>query len=189
MSTTYSSQGKTAKRVLALMSEKTTNKEAFYVAVSRAKHGLTLYAADKHALIRQAQVSRAKENASDYVTLSAMASEKSVELEKEQSSTPTSAPNRYAQLWQKYSAGVSARNPVEFDYRVGRRAVLDGCNPKTVTLMVVAGSEMVRQIREQQGKQQAMEYARKTVIAASRGRHLNNQHGNSVRRREAELGD
>ncbi|MEL6814226.1 MAG: AAA family ATPase, partial [Cyanobacteria bacterium J06598_3] len=69
VSTTYGSQGKTADRVLALMGEKTTNKEAFYVAVSRAKHGLVLYAADKHELIRKAQVSRAKENASDYVLL------------------------------------------------------------------------------------------------------------------------
>ncbi|MEL7357885.1 MAG: MobF family relaxase [Cyanobacteria bacterium J06560_6] len=69
VSTTYGSQGKTADRVLALMGEKTTNKEVFYVAVSRAKHGLRLYAADKHELIRKAQVSRAKENASDYVLL------------------------------------------------------------------------------------------------------------------------
>ena len=50
VSTTYSAQGKTADRVLALMSEKTTNREAFYVAVSRAKHGLRLYAADKDEL-------------------------------------------------------------------------------------------------------------------------------------------
>ncbi|MBE9061117.1 MobF family relaxase [cf. Phormidesmis sp. LEGE 11477] len=69
VSTTYGSQGKTAERVLALMGEKTTNREAFYVAVSRAKHGLKLYTADKHELIRKAQVSRAKENASDYVLL------------------------------------------------------------------------------------------------------------------------
>jgi ATP-dependent exoDNAse (exonuclease V) alpha subunit len=69
VSTTYGSQGKTADRVLALMGEKTMNREAFYVAVSRAKHGLMLYAADKHELINRAQVSRAKENASDYVPL------------------------------------------------------------------------------------------------------------------------
>ncbi|MEM9004743.1 MAG: MobF family relaxase [Cyanobacteria bacterium P01_F01_bin.86] len=70
VSTTYSSQGKTANRVLALMEETTMGREAFYVAVSRAKHGLTLYAADKHELIRKAQTSRAKENVSDYVLLS-----------------------------------------------------------------------------------------------------------------------
>jgi conjugative relaxase-like TrwC/TraI family protein len=69
VSTTYGSQGKTADRVLALMGEKTMNREAFYVAVSRAKHGLMLYAADKQELIKRAQVSRAKENASDYVPL------------------------------------------------------------------------------------------------------------------------
>ncbi|MGB3296477.1 MAG: MobF family relaxase, partial [Phormidesmis sp.] len=50
VSTTYSAQGKTADRVLALMSEKTTNRESFYVAVSRAKHGLKLYAADRDEL-------------------------------------------------------------------------------------------------------------------------------------------
>jgi conjugative relaxase-like TrwC/TraI family protein len=70
VSTTYGSQGKTAARVLALAGEKTMSREAFYVAVSRAKLGLVLYAADKYELIRQVQVSRAKENASDYVLLS-----------------------------------------------------------------------------------------------------------------------
>jgi ATP-dependent exoDNAse (exonuclease V) alpha subunit len=42
VSTTYSSQGKTAERVLALLGE-TTNREAFYVAISRAKRAVTLY--------------------------------------------------------------------------------------------------------------------------------------------------
>ncbi|MEL7329646.1 MAG: MobF family relaxase, partial [Cyanobacteria bacterium J06559_1] len=69
VSTTYSSQGKTADRVLALMSEKTTNRESFYVAVSRAKHGLKLYAADKDELLKRAQTSKRKENASDYISL------------------------------------------------------------------------------------------------------------------------
>jgi ATP-dependent exoDNAse (exonuclease V) alpha subunit len=82
VSTTYGSQGKTAERVLALMGEKTMNREAFYVAVSRAKHGLMLYAADKHELIKRAQVSRAKENASDYVPLFE-AGEKYAETSKE----------------------------------------------------------------------------------------------------------
>jgi hypothetical protein len=86
VSTTYGSQGKTAERVLALMGEKTMNREAFYVAVSRAKHGLMLYAADKHALINQAQVSRAKENASDYVPLF-KAGEKYAETSKENRSS------------------------------------------------------------------------------------------------------
>jgi hypothetical protein len=82
VSTTYGSQGKTADRVLALMGEQTMNREAFYVSVSRAKHGLMLYASDKHELINRAQVSRAKENASDYVPLFA-AGEKYAETSKE----------------------------------------------------------------------------------------------------------
>ncbi|MEO1296647.1 MAG: AAA family ATPase [Cyanobacteria bacterium J06636_16] len=68
VSTTHSSQGKTANRVLALL-RNTTHREAFYVAISRAKHELTLYTAGREELMRLAQVSRAKENVSDYVSL------------------------------------------------------------------------------------------------------------------------
>jgi hypothetical protein len=68
VSTTYSSQGKTANRVLALLGN-TTHREAFYVAISRAKQELTLYTAGREELMRLAQVSRAKENVSDYVPL------------------------------------------------------------------------------------------------------------------------
>ncbi len=66
--TTYSSQGKTANRVLALLGE-TTHQEAFYVAISRAKYGLTLYTASREELTRLTQASRAKENVSDYAAL------------------------------------------------------------------------------------------------------------------------
>jgi hypothetical protein len=68
VSTTYSSQGKTAERVLALLGE-TTNREAFYVAISRAKRAVTLYTTSQTDLVRLAQVSQAKENVSDYVPL------------------------------------------------------------------------------------------------------------------------
>ncbi len=68
VSTTYSSQGKTAERVLALLGE-TMNREAFYVAISRAKRAVTLYTTNQVDLVRLAQVSRAKENVSDYVPL------------------------------------------------------------------------------------------------------------------------
>jgi hypothetical protein len=68
VSTTYSSQGKTANRVLALLGNN-THREAFYVAISRAKHELTLYTSGREELMRLAQVSRAKENVSDYVPL------------------------------------------------------------------------------------------------------------------------
>ncbi|MFQ4138131.1 MobF family relaxase [Nodosilinea sp. PGN35] len=68
VSTTYSSQGKTAERVLALLGEM-TNREAFYVAISRAKRAVTLYTTSQADLVRLAQVSRAKENVSDYMPL------------------------------------------------------------------------------------------------------------------------
>jgi ATP-dependent exoDNAse (exonuclease V) alpha subunit len=68
VSTTYSSQGKTAGRVLALLGE-TTNREAFYVAISRAKRAVALYTTSQADLVRLALVSRAKENVSDYVPL------------------------------------------------------------------------------------------------------------------------
>ncbi|MGB3787973.1 MAG: MobF family relaxase [Phormidesmis sp.] len=87
VSTTYGSQGKTADRVLALMGEKTTNREAFYVAVSRAKHGLRLYAADKDELLRKAQVSRGKENASDYIPLFIQVGENDAKAEKKNNSS------------------------------------------------------------------------------------------------------
>ena len=69
MSTTYGSQGKTADRVMALMDSTTTNRESFYVTVSRAKHHLALYTADKVALSQWAEVSKVKENTSDYVPM------------------------------------------------------------------------------------------------------------------------
>lgn len=68
VSTTYSAQGKTADRVLALM-DTTTSRESFYVAVSRARYQLSLYTADRAELLRRAQRSSAKENVSDYVPL------------------------------------------------------------------------------------------------------------------------
>lgn len=68
VSTTYSSQDKTAEQVPALLGE-TTNREAFYVAISRAKRSVTLYTTSQADLVRLAQVSRAKENVSDYVPL------------------------------------------------------------------------------------------------------------------------
>jgi ATP-dependent exoDNAse (exonuclease V) alpha subunit len=67
VSTRYSSQGKTADRVLATV-DRLTGKEAFYVTVSRAKFDLTLYVANKVEL-PQTQISRAKENPSEYLPL------------------------------------------------------------------------------------------------------------------------
>jgi len=68
VSTTYSSQGKTAERVLATI-DSTVSKEGLYVAVSRAKYGLSLYTADKEQLYQKVQRSAAKNNPSDYLSL------------------------------------------------------------------------------------------------------------------------
>ena len=68
VSTTYSSQGKTADQVLVAV-DGTISKEGLYVAVSRAKQKLSLYTADKAKLFKQAERSAAKENPSDYLTL------------------------------------------------------------------------------------------------------------------------
>ena len=68
VSTTYSAQGKTAERVLAI-DDSTLSKEGLYVAVSRAKTSLSLYTADLAALYKRAERSSAKENPSDYLSL------------------------------------------------------------------------------------------------------------------------
>ena len=68
VSTTYSSQGKTAEQVLADI-DSTLSKEGLYVAVSRAKSNLKLYTADKEQLYKRAQRSAAKNNPSDYLPL------------------------------------------------------------------------------------------------------------------------
>jgi conjugative relaxase-like TrwC/TraI family protein len=68
VSTVYGSQGKTADRVLVAL-DHTFARESLYVAMSRAKHHLTLYTPDKTALTQRAAVSRTKENASDYIPL------------------------------------------------------------------------------------------------------------------------
>jgi conjugative relaxase-like TrwC/TraI family protein len=60
VSTTYSAQGKTADRVLAL-TDTMTSRESFYVAVSLAKYDLTIYAGDRAELLRLAQISRANQ--------------------------------------------------------------------------------------------------------------------------------
>ena len=68
VSTTYGSQGKTADNVLALV-DHSSNQEAFYVAVSRAKHQLNLYTPSVDALQKVALRSRASQNVSDFLTL------------------------------------------------------------------------------------------------------------------------
>ena len=62
VSTTYSSQGKTAERVM-IVADETVSQESFYVAVSRVRRHLSIYTSDKEALLAKAMESKAKENA------------------------------------------------------------------------------------------------------------------------------
>ena len=90
VSTTYGSQGKTADRVMALMDSTTTNRESFYVTVSRAKQHLALYTPDKVALSHWAEVSKAKGNTSDYVPLAQAVEKEMVRaLEEDNNTSPT----------------------------------------------------------------------------------------------------
>ncbi|MGG6242007.1 MobF family relaxase [Nodosilinea sp. AN01ver1] len=299
VSTTYSSQGKTAERVLALLGE-TTNREAFYVAISRAKRAVTLYTTNQADLVRLAQVSWAKENVSDYVLLTqkvinhgyeqreerkpeplpsfdpravgerigqrvaeqlraaasrdlreyaagvapgrprpdswrglgdvapALEPELGVlgraiatyrerrdllrcagdlagavaavdcgleqleraaqdrvgfaaavdrltgaigrtigrELQRVEAPEPTKANSREQLLnrWEHYSAGLPSAS---LELRVAQRALRDGCSAKEVTLMLVAGSEVVRLIYDKQGRNEAIAFAQHVVIIAS----------------------
>ncbi len=67
VSTTYSSQGKTADRVM-IAADKTMGKESFYVAVSRAKYDLKIYTEDKSDLLKLARKSKAKEIAIELIS-------------------------------------------------------------------------------------------------------------------------
>ncbi|MBE9138181.1 relaxase domain-containing protein [Nodosilinea sp. LEGE 07088] len=300
VSTTYSSQGKTAERVMALLAE-TTNREAFYVAISRAKRAVTLYTSSQANLVRLAQVSRAKENVSDYVPLTqqvmtygqheqreerppepipgfdpramgerigyrvaeqlraaagrdlrqhaagaaprrpcpdlggrfgdvaaalepelgalgraiaayrqrrdflrcagnlagaveavncgfkqleraaqdrvslaaavdrlARAVGRTVgrEQQRVEASEPSKANSREQLLarWEHYSAGLPAAS---LEWRVAQRALRDGCSAKEVTLMLVAGSEVVRQIYDKQGRKEAIAFTQHMMHNAS----------------------
>lgn len=82
VSTTYSSQGKTADRVL-MAADNTIGQESFYVAVSRARYDLKLYTEDKDSLLALAQSSRAKENALVLLRQKELEKQHQLELEKE----------------------------------------------------------------------------------------------------------
>ncbi len=62
VTTTYSSQGKTAERAL-ISADYTIGQESFYVAVSRAKDSVKLFTEDKQYLLELAQKSKVKDNA------------------------------------------------------------------------------------------------------------------------------
>lgn len=61
--TTYASQGKTATRTIASATrDRTTTKESTYVAMSRAKNQLTIYAQSKQHLLEASKCSGGQEN-------------------------------------------------------------------------------------------------------------------------------
>jgi len=61
VSTIYSAQGKTVDHVI-ISSDKGLDKESMYTAITRARYDVSIYTEDKDRLIRDAKVSRAKEN-------------------------------------------------------------------------------------------------------------------------------
>jgi conjugative relaxase-like TrwC/TraI family protein len=77
VSTTYSSQGKTANRVL-IAADHTVASESFYVAVSRVKDELKLYTTDFDEILDKACVSKAKENPLEVLQLALATEAKSL---------------------------------------------------------------------------------------------------------------
>jgi hypothetical protein len=67
-------------------------------------------------------------------------------------------------LWEHYSAGLPSTS---LELRVAQRALRDGCSAKEVTLMLVAGSETVRQLYKTTGRPQAMKFASHIVRIAN----------------------
>ncbi|MGK7911152.1 MAG: MobF family relaxase [Synechococcus sp.] len=86
VTTTYGSQGKTCGRVLMMAEDDgTLNRESYYVGISRAKHGVKVYAEQRSVLVEAASRSQANENPIEQVenwveTLNGLL-EKSVERE------------------------------------------------------------------------------------------------------------
>jgi hypothetical protein len=68
-------------------------------------------------------------------------------------------------MWQQYSQGMQASNPVKLDYLVGRRAFAAGQSQKEIAWMLVVGSSYVRQLEQVQGKEQARNYVNQTAWA------------------------
>jgi conjugative relaxase-like TrwC/TraI family protein len=68
VSTVYSSQGKTAERVL-IAADQTLGQEDFYVATSRVKVDLMLYTENNAELLKRVQKSKAKENPLELIAL------------------------------------------------------------------------------------------------------------------------
>lgn len=79
VSTTYSSQGKTADRVIAL-TQANASRESFYVAVSRARYDVQIITDDRSKLVQRALKSSSKDNALDHLTIPKFSLEKGKEV-------------------------------------------------------------------------------------------------------------
>ncbi len=81
--------------------------------------------------------------------------------------------------WEHYSTGLPSAS---LELRVAQRALRDGCSAKEVTLMLVAGSEVVRQIHDRQGKKDAIAFAQHIVKITGRQKAQNqNAQSNGAR--------
>ncbi len=67
ISTTYSSQGKTADRVIAL-TQSNASRESFYVTVSRARYDVQIITNNRSQLVQRALKDSSKDNALDHLT-------------------------------------------------------------------------------------------------------------------------
>jgi hypothetical protein len=88
--------------------------------------------------------------------------------------------------WEQYSAGLPSAS---LELRVAQRALRDGCSAKEVALMLVAGSETVRQIHDAQGKQEVIAFAKHITQIAINPEHASQNKAPSLQRRQFELGD
>ena len=70
-------------------------------------------------------------------------------------------------MWQRYRQDLQTNSPLQLDVEVARRAFVDGQSIKALALMLVAGSEYVKQMERSQGKAKALVYVQQTARVAS----------------------
>ena len=110
VSTTYSSQGKTAERVM-IAADETVSQESFYVAVSRVRRHLSIYTSDKEALLAKAMESRAKENALELLIQSVseeVPEEEEVISQRSVVKIPTTNTSASSRCYESGTVGVSS---------------------------------------------------------------------------------
>jgi len=86
---------------------------------------------------------------------------------------------QYQRLWQRYSQGLQASNPIEFDDLVAHRAFEDGQSQKAIALMLAAGSPYVAHLNRQQARLYVEQTAQK-VCERSRHQTKDQRRGRSL---------